>query len=180
MRILNLYFSSTGNTSKVAETISETLRQAGHKVDMVKVTGELDIDLLEYELIFAGSGVYEWLPGKAMIELFTKMRRRYVEKGEIKPSSPRRSGRWVVIYCTYGGTHTGINEAIPAIKYMGQLFDHLGYEILAEWAIVGAYLPNKMERFSIEGRLGDIRNRPDEHDLKEVAEKVNGILSCIL
>ena len=29
-----------------------------------------------------------------------------------------RKGK-TVIYCTYGGTHTGINEAIPAVKYMG-------------------------------------------------------------
>jgi len=176
MKILNIYHTTTGNTAKVADTISATIKELGHSVESVKVKKDLEIDLLQYDLIFAGSGVYQWLPGKPMIDFITKTRTRYVEKGEIVPCSPRRKDKKAVIYCTYGGVHTGINEAIPAVKFMGQLFDHLGIEVVDEWYVVGEYHPEKYKSFSTNGRLGNIVGRPDEHDLKEIAERVGGIL----
>ncbi|MBA2882414.1 flavorubredoxin [Desulfosalsimonas propionicica] len=178
MKILHLYYTSTGNTRKVAETIDNTLQDAGHQVDSVKVdkNTQADINVLDYDMVFAGSGVYEWLPGKSMQELFGRLRRQHAENGDIKPASPKRPGKSAVIYCTYGGVHTGINEAIPAVKYMGQLFDHLGFTILAEWYVPGQYVPEKMQKFSEAGRMGDIRGRPDASDLNEVAEKTKGIL----
>ncbi|HZE22144.1 MAG TPA: flavodoxin domain-containing protein, partial [Desulfobaccales bacterium] len=114
MKILNLYFSSTGNTAKMAQTISDTAQQAGHQVDTVKITQADPIDILGYDLVFAGSGVYEWLPGRAIQDLFAKLRVQYVQEGQIKPSSPRRPRQKAVIYCTFGGAHTGVNEAVPA------------------------------------------------------------------
>ncbi len=176
MKVLNIYHSTTGNTEKVAKIIDETIKTLGHNIDSFKVRKDLDIDLLQYDFIFAGSGVYQWLPGKPMIDFITRIRSHYVEKGEILPGSPRRTNRKAIIYCTYGGAHTGVNEAIPAVKFMGQLFDHLGIEVVDEWYIVGEYLPEKYKSFSTEGRLGDITGRPDEHDLKEIAERVKGIL----
>jgi hypothetical protein len=59
---------------------------------------------------------------------------------------------------------------------MGQLFDHLGYTIMAEWHIVGEYKTERLQGHSVAGRLGDIRGRPNEQDLREVAAKVTGIL----
>ena len=67
------------------------------------------------------------------------------------------------------------NEAVPAVKYMGQLFDHLGFDVLAEWYFVGEY-HGKLKKFSDFGRLGDIHGRPNEEDLRQVAQKVQGIL----
>ena len=83
-----------------------------------------------------------------------------------------------MVYCTYGGVHTGINEAIPAVKFMGQLYDHLGYTIVGEWYIVGEYKTDRLRDRSINGRLGDIRGRPNTGDLKDVAERVKGIFKA--
>jgi hypothetical protein len=174
MKALNLYFSATGNTRKVAKRIEETLLQIGHEVNTIEVTKDTEVEILDYDFVFAGSGVYTWLPGKPLIEFIGKQREKYRGDG-IKPASPRRPGKRAVIYCTFGGGHTGPNEATPAIKYMGQLFDHLGYEILAEWYIVGEF-HGKLEHLNDAGRLGDIHGRPNEADLREVAEKVIGIL----
>ncbi|MEJ2071420.1 MAG: flavodoxin domain-containing protein, partial [Syntrophobacterales bacterium] len=113
MKILNLYFSATGNTTKVAKKIDAALRESGHQVETMKVTSNLEVDMLAYDYVFLGSGVYEWLPGKPVISFVKNLRRKYADEGEIKPSSPRRSGKKTVVYCTYGGAHTGINEAIP-------------------------------------------------------------------
>jgi hypothetical protein len=176
MRILNLYYTATSNTTKVAEQIASTLTQLGHTVDTVKATADADIDILGYDFVFAGSGVYAWLPGKPLQDLFTKLRKGYAQAGEIKPASPKRAEKKAVVYCTYGGVHTGIREAVPAVKYMGQLFDHLGFMILDEWYFVGEYHPENMRQMSEQGRLGDIRGRPDERDLREVDQKVRGIM----
>ncbi len=179
MNVLNLYFSSTGNTEKVAIKIQDTIMELGHKVETVKVTsGDMDVDVLKFDFAFVGSGVYGQLPGDPMIELHRKLLRKYNKAGEVKPASPRRSMANVVVYCTYGGVHTGINEAIPAVKFMGQLYDHLGYNIVGEWYIVGEYKTDRSRNHSIGGRLGDIRGRPNTKDLKEVAEKVKGILKA--
>ena len=177
MKVLNLYFSATGNTEKVAMRISETVRELGHEVDTLKITGkDTEIDILNYNFVFAGSGVYAQLPGTPLIELFKELMQNYNKAGEVKPASPRRPSAHAVVYCTYGGVHTGINEAVPAVKYMGQLFDHLGYTLMAEWYVVGEYKTERLRGHSVAGRLGDIRGRPNEADLREVAARVKGIL----
>ncbi len=176
MRTLNLYYSSTGNTGKVAARIDQALQELGHNHDSVQADGETEIDVLGYDLVLVGSGVYAWLPGKPLQDLLTRLRKAYVKDGAIKPASPRVPGKKAVVYCTYGGAHTGINEAEPAAKYMAQLFDHLGFEILGEIYVVGEYIPENMQKMSLEGRLGDIRGRPDEHDLNEVEQRIRGLL----
>jgi flavodoxin len=175
MKVLNLYYSATGNTDKVANQIEETLRQIGHEVETVKVGTDTEVNILAYDFVFVGSGVYAWLPGKPLLDLIGKLREEYAKAGEIKPASPRRPGKKAVVYCTFGGGHTGTNEAVPAVKYMGQLFDHLGYEIVGEWYIVGEF-HGKLRHLSTGGRLGDIQGRPNEADLQEISQRVVGIL----
>lgn len=175
MKVLNIYQSTTGNTEKVATGISEAVEKAGHQVDTVKITEGTAIDVLAYDFVFAGSGVYQWLPGKPLMDLFSGLMKRYADAGEVEPCCPRRPGRRAVVYCTYGGPHTGVSEAVPAVKWMGQLFDHLGVDVVAEWYVVAEF-QGKLQRLSTGGRLGDIRGRPNEEDLRQIAEKVGGIL----
>jgi hypothetical protein len=177
MNVLNLYFSTTGNTEKVALKIEETVQDLGHKINTLKITGkDTEVEILDYQFVFVGSGVYQQLPGKPLMELFRELLQAYVKRGKIRSSAPRRPHSKTVVYCTYGGAHTGVNEAIPAVKYMGQLLDHLGYTIVGEWYVVGEYKTERLRDRSMDGRLGDIRGRPNEEDLRQVAEKVTGIL----
>ncbi|MEF8823887.1 MAG: hypothetical protein V5A14_04060 [Desulfohalobiaceae bacterium] len=176
MKTLNLYYSSTGNTGKVAGRIDQTLKELGYSHDSLQANSEIEVDVLEYDLVFVGSGVYAWLPGKPLLDLLIRLRKGYVQSGAIKPASPKLPGKKAVVYCTYGGAHTGINEAVPAVKYMAQLFDHLGFTILDEIYVVGEYVPENMLEMSQAGRLGDIRGRPDERDLNEVEQRVRGLL----
>jgi hypothetical protein len=176
LKVLNLYFSSTGNTEKVAFRIRDAVSKLGHSIETVKVTsGDIDLDVLKFDFVFVGSGVYGQLPSQPMVELHRKLLRKYNVEGAVKRASPRRPSAYVVVYCTYGGVHTGVNEAIPAVKFMGQLYDHLGYTIVGEWYIIGEY---KDQDNSVKGRLGDIRGRPNADDLNEVEEKVKGILKA--
>ena len=179
MKVLNLYFSSTGNTEKVALTIQDAARALGHDVHTVRVTSaDTDVDILQFGFVFVGSGVYGQLPGKALVDLYRRLMQQYTAAGEVRLASPRRSAAYVVVYCTYGGVHTGVNEAVPAVKFMGQLYDHLGYTIVGEWYVVGEYKTDNSRSRSIGGRLGDIRGRPSQGDLAEIAEKVKGILKA--
>jgi hypothetical protein len=51
--------------------ISETVQKLGREVDTLKVTcKDIEIDILNYNFVFAGSGVYAQLPGTSLIELF--------------------------------------------------------------------------------------------------------------
>ena len=176
MKVLNLYFSATGNTEKIARHIAETLEREGHAVDTLKIAEGMDVELFDYDLVCAGSGVYEWLPGQPVVKAFGDLRKKYFLAGKLKPASPRVPGKRAVVYVTYGGVHTGVNEAVPAAKYMAQLFDHLGFDLLGEWYFVGEYRPEGFQEFNVSGRLGDIRGRPNADDLKAAAELVKGAL----
>lgn len=148
MKILNLFYSSTGNTEKVAKSIEKTTQSRGHDVKTLQVTPETkDIEILDFDFVFNGSGVYRWLPGKPMISLYEKLVTKYSDKNGIEYGGPKRLGKNAVVYCTYGGVHTGRKEALPAVKYMKQMFEYLGFEILGEWYVVGKY-PEKMKEAS--------------------------------
>jgi hypothetical protein len=82
-----------------------------------------------------------------------------------------------VIYYTYADIHTGINEAVPAVKFIGQLFDHLGFTIVDEWYFIGDFKDEHMKKLNIGCRFGDITGRPSEHDLKQIEQKVKSILN---
>jgi len=92
----------------------------------------------------------------------------------VKTSAPKVSGRNALIFCTYSGPHTGINEAIPAGKYAGQFFDHLGFTVLDEWYIIGEF--HGSEEHSTKGRLGNIKGRPNEEDLKKIERDAANLL----
>ena len=176
MRIINFYHSQTGNTEKIARKIDDTLYAMGHEVETLKVEKGMEIDFLKYDFVFVGSGVYQWLPGKPMLDILRGHRQKYSDEGKICPCSPCLPDKKAVIYCTYSGVHTGINEAVPAIKFTGQLFDHLGFVIIAEWYFIGDFKTERLKHLNAVGRIGDITGRPDEHDLKEVEELVRAII----
>ena len=123
------------------------------------------IEILDYDFVFVGSGVYEWLPSKIMMEFLSKCHKKHLRNdlisGDVKPKAPRINGKKAVAYCTFGGSHTGVNEATPTTKYLGQLFDHLGFTILAEWYFVGEY-HGRFKALNEIGRMGDISGRPNE------------------
>ena len=56
MKILVAYFSTTGNTEKVAKAIKEGI--TGHEVDLLDVKGSDPNSLGSYDLAFIGSGVF--------------------------------------------------------------------------------------------------------------------------
>ncbi|WP_147820712.1 flavodoxin family protein [Salidesulfovibrio onnuriiensis] len=180
MNILNLYASLNGQTEKVALEIERACADAGCDVKTINVgKQDLELDLLRNDLTFMGSGVYTWLPGKRMLKWIDRQLASARDRNLILPGSPRLPGKFACVYCTYAGPHTGEAEATPAIKYMGQLFDHLGVTVADEWAIPGAFVPENKRHLNTSGRLGNIEGRPNEHDLMQVRERARGLIESL-
>ncbi len=175
MKILNFYASVGGNTERVAQRIGPVAADLGHEVETIAFKQGTEVDFLAYDFVFIGSGVYGGLPQGDLLAYLRSCMKSYKKAGHIKPGCPRIS-KTVVTYCTYSGNYTGDAEAITTNRVLYTLFDRLGFYQAASWQVIGAYLPENMQQMNINGRLGDIRNRPNENDLKEIEEKVKGIL----
>jgi flavodoxin len=113
---LIVYWSSTGNTQKVAYAIQVGLEVAGFKVQLKKPQEAAELDFYEYDLVCVGSPSIEWQPAKPVIDLLKAKLNLYRSQGKIKPCAPKVPGKNALVFCTYSGPHTGIDEATPAGK----------------------------------------------------------------
>jgi len=178
LKSLIVYYSATGNTKKVAEAIYDAL--LNEKVDstLCRVQDASGKELYDYDLVFLGSPSYEWLPAAPMMRFIKDKLKLHRDRGDVKLCAPKVPGKTAVVFCTYSGPHTGINESTTAGKYMAQLFEHLGFDIAAEWYVVGEF--QNWQEASTIGRLGDIRGRPNEEDLAKVRKDVSRLVRSIL
>lgn len=174
MKCLILYWSAGGNTKKTALAIQDELLQKSAKVDLVEITEELEINLHDYDVVFLGSPSYQWIPPLPVQKFMKKTMNTY--RGGVRPVKiPKVSGKFSVVFCTFGGIHTGIKEGLTAGSYMAQFLEHMGFFVLDKW-----YVPGKFQGWddgSINGKLGNILNRPDENDLKIIRENTDDIVS---
>ncbi len=175
MKALIIYWSGTGNTQKVAETIHAALQQAGVDSHLKKVNEAADDDLYDYDLVFIGSPSHLWQPPEPMLKFIKARMADYRERDVIKMNAPKVPGKRAVAFVTYSGPHTGLDEAVPVGKFLGQFFAHLGFEVCGEWYTVGEFHNNAPA--STQGRLGDIRGRPNEQDLETIRANVRQLLA---
>jgi len=178
LEALIIYFSATGNTEKVANAIRETLKEEKVKVNLLKVQDAAGEELYGYNLVFLGTPSYSFLPAKPIMDFINTKMKLHRERGDIKLCAPKIPGKNAVVFCTYSGPHTGINEAIPAGKYMAQFFEHIGFEVSAEWYVVGEF--HGREENSTKGRLGNIKGRPNQQDLDKVKRDVHDLIRSVI
>ncbi|MBU2548514.1 MAG: flavodoxin domain-containing protein [Proteobacteria bacterium] len=176
MNALVLYDSLGGNTEKVARRIHDTLTAGGVASELIKVAEDTELDMYAYDILCLGSPVIAWGPTNNMRDFVMKKLRAY-HKDHIKPSAPLRPGKFAISFCTYSGTHIGEMEATPLTKWFSAFTAHLGCQILGEWNVVGEF--HNMEDVNVNGRLGDIRGRPNDADLLEIENRVKGLLAGI-
>lgn len=169
MKAVILYWSQSGNTQKVAEAIRAGLELGDAIVHIERIDEHTDVDLFGYDLVCLGFPSYQWAPPTPVIDYLKRMYQGYRRQGYVKVGAPVVSGKRAVVFCTYSGPHTGINEAIPAGKYAGQFFEHLGIPVVDEWYVIGEYHGSEVS--STQGRLGDIRGRPNAEDLEDITQR---------
>jgi flavodoxin len=171
-KILVLYWSKGGNTHKVAETIHTTIQDHGLSSEILEIKEDLEIDVFSYELIFLGAPVYFNLAPQPVMKFLQRLRRRAKKLA----AAPEKPGHFAVVFCTFAGGHTGIGEAVPLVKYMGQVFEHEGIRVVEEWPVVGDFPGIGDPYYNTAGRLGDVTGRPNVSDLRVVAGLVSGLL----
>jgi len=167
-KALVVYWSKTGNTKKVAIAIRQGLEEAGLQVAMKEQHEAENVDFFEYDLVCVGAPSYSWHPPEPMDNFLKSKFAGYRKEGKIKPGAPKIPGKYTLIFVTYSGPHTGMDEATPAGKYMGQFFDHLGFTVLAEWYVLSEF-HGSLEN-STKGRMGDIRGKPTKDELQKIKE----------
>jgi flavorubredoxin len=164
-----IYISLTGNTEKVAESIQQGLIEGGIQTSLLKLADAGEVDLYDFDLICLGTPSHSWLPPKAMDEYLRSMFNRYKQEGRIRPGAPALPGKCALIFCTYSGPHTGIREAIPVGKYVGQFFEHLGFTVIDEWYVLSEF--HGSEENSTLGRMGNIKGLPNKDDLERLKNR---------
>jgi len=175
-RALVAYWSAGGNTRKVAEALHATLVEAGFAAELKEIAPDLDVALCDYHLVLIGAPVYQFAPPEPVRAFLGAQMKAY---GEVLPAAPERPGRFGVVFCTYGGPHTGAREAVPMLKYTGQFLEHAGIRVVGEWAVVGEFHAESRTQLNVAGRLGDIRGRPNDADLRAVCGRLTGLLRQI-
>jgi flavodoxin len=170
---LVLYFSSTGNTQKVAKAIRLGLEEAGVQVTMCKPNEAADVNYFDYDLVCVGSPSIQWHPAKPLDDLLKAKMDAYRKEGKIKPSAPTVPNKSALVFVTYSGPHTGLDEAIPAGKYMAQFFAHLGFTVVGEWYVLSEF-HNSLEHSTL-GRMGDVRGKPTADDLQKISQDAKAL-----
>jgi flavodoxin len=170
---LIIYWSKTGNTEKVAKAIKQGLEEANVHVTIKKPEEAENLDFFDYDLVCAGCPSHSWHPPEQMTNFLKKKFNYYRENGKIKLGAPKFEGKKAVVFVTYSGPHTGIAEATPVGKDIGQYFEHIGFTVAAEWYVLSEFHGQK--EYSTQGRLGDIRGKPTAEQLQGIKEEANRI-----
>lgn len=63
------------------------------------------------------------------------------KQGRIKTGAPKVPGKNALIFCTYSGPHTGLREATPVGKYIGQFLSISD----SQWWMNGVFSVSIME-----------------------------------
>jgi hypothetical protein len=155
--------------------------EAGVQVTMKKPQEAVDLDYFNYDLVCIGSPSIEWHPANPICDLLKKNLAAHRKEGKIRLCAPKVPGKNALIFITYSGPHTGLGEAVPAGKYIGQFFEHLGFNIVGEWYILSQFniSPPTMENANTEGRMGDIRGKPNAEDLQKIKQDAKALASKI-
>jgi flavodoxin len=174
---LVIYWSKTGNTEKVANAIKQGLEETGVQVTMKKPEEAEDIDYFDFDLVCVGAPSYSWHPPEPMTKFLKEKFATYRQQGKVKPSAPKVPGKNALIFVTYSGPHTGVDEATPVGKDMRQFFEHLGFNVIDEWYVLSEF-HGSIEN-STKGRMGDIRGKPTEEDLQTIKENAKKIANLL-
>ena len=178
MKALVLYLSITGNTEKAANSIHQGLLKGGMETSLKKVKDAAEENFYDYDLVCFGSPSYHWNVPKPADDYLKAKFQEYTKEGRIKPGAPQVPGKNALIFCTYSGPHTGIREAIPAGLYMGQFFEHFGFNVIDEWYILSEFI--KSEQNSTEGRMGNIKGLPDERELQRLQDSAYNLAKTLI
>jgi len=175
LKALIVYYSPGGNTKKVAEALGRGLESRGARVTVSRLSDAEDRDLYAYDLVCLGTPTYHFNVPEPVLSYTKRQLGRHGRQGRVRLGAPVVPGKWAVVFCTYAGPHTGIEEATPAGDHLAQMFRHLGFQVRGKWYTVGEFPHGPDSELNLYGFLGDIRGRPNEHDLGVIESNAAGL-----
>jgi hypothetical protein len=164
-----IYWSHSGNTEKVATSIERGLNAGNMRTTVMRIQDAADVDFIDYDLVCFGFPSYNWHPPKQAEEYLKAKFAQHKKENRVLVGAPPVKGKNALIFCTYSGPHTGIREAVPAVKYAGQFFEHVGFVVVDEWYILSEF--HGSEELSTVGRMGNIKGLPSSDDLKRIEDQ---------
>ena len=174
LKSLVVYFSPGGNTKKVAQAIVKGLESRNADVELSPLEDAGEKDLYAYDLVCLGAPAYNFTVPAPVGRYVKEQLRRAHARERVQLRAPTFPHKWAVVFVTYAGPHTGIDEATPAGDHMAQMFRHLGFEVRGKWYTVGEF-HDEDSSSNLYGCLGDIRGRPNEHDLGVIESNAAGL-----
>jgi len=175
LKTLIIYYSPGGNTKKVAEALGRGLESSGAKATIRELREAEDEDLFAYDLVCLGTPAYNFNVPEPVLRYSKTQVGKYGRQGRVRLGAPVVPGKWAVVFVSYAGPHTGIEEATPAGDHLAQMFRHLGFQVRGEWYTVGEFHHGPESELNLYGFLGDIRGRPNEHDLGVIESNAAGL-----
>lgn len=174
LKSLVIYFSPGGNTKKVAGAIVRGLEDRGADVKCLPLQDAGEEDLYAYDLVCLGTPAYNFAVPAPVGRYVKEQLQRAQARDRVRLRAPALLQKWGVVFVTYAGPHTGMDEATPAGDHLAQMFCHLGFEVRGTWYTVGEF-HEEDSASNLYGRLGDIRGRPNEHDLGVIESNAAGL-----
>jgi multimeric flavodoxin WrbA len=168
-----IYWSVTGNTEKAAKAVVKGLTEGGLDVKLVRVEKADSEELYDFDVVVLASPSYSFAPPDPFREYAKRRMAVHSSRGDIRLKAPALPGKYGGVLVTFSGPHTGIDEAIPAGKWLSQFLAHIGFKVEMEEYVVGEF--HGRLQHSTHGVMGDIRGRPNEDDLlyvREIASKL--------
>ena len=167
MKILVTYFSQTGNTKKVAQSIYEGCE--GEDVE-IKPIKEIDPSILsDYELVFLGSGIYASRVNKSLADLIdaaTELPPKFVFFNTHASRTPYQDGFKVV--------KKKIGEKSEIIAEFDCCGDNIGVPEAMRNAMLEKLPPEK--RKEAEEHQEWLKGRPNEEDLENARKFAQSLI----
>ena len=151
LKILITFFSNTGNTEKVANSLKDGLTD--HDVDMIPVKDVEPKTLNSYDIVFLGSGVYASRIDKSVLALVKKA----------VPDLPSK----LVYFCT----HASLKLYQEPFKRINNIAKEHNCEIIGKFDCVGENLGIPLE--TQLGMLEKLTEDQKEKAIKDM-EKMKG------
>ena len=165
LKALVIYYSPGGNTHKTALAIVRGLESREVETTLLRLDQVGDTDLYDYDLVCLGSPSYNFNVPAPVLRFTKGQVHEQGRLGRVKLGAPPIPGKWAIAFVTYAGPHTGIDEATPAGDHLAQMLRHLGFQVRGVWYTVGEFHDEDQGERNLYGYLGDIRGRPNSHDL---------------
>ncbi len=173
LKILVAYFSTTGNTEKVAKAINEGI--TGHDVDLLDVKGIDPSSLGSYDLVFLGSGIFAFNVSRKLMTLVKKAT-------ELPPKFAYFYTHQVPQQKAYPDGFKSVNKIIEKsnCEVLGT-FDCCGENLVEKadeqrQALLSTLSPEERKK-SEENFLNLVKGHPDAEDLENAKNFAKSIIN---